>query len=823
MRNWRISGARHLFLDDTNGVGFSPPPTAMNSPSTRPLPDAATQVVHFSITGMACVTCAQRVEKVLNAQAGVAAVVNFAAAKARVEYDAALHSPGSLAACVMRAGFGAQELDGVAGEAMEREEAVRAWWRDFALFVFAAVFTLPLLAQMFFMLGGGHAAHRWLGVDWLVSGGFFDGHGMLPAWLQCLLATPVQFVAGWRFYRGAFKALRGGFANMDVLVALGTSAAWLYGVVAIAIKIARPDAAFALHEHLHFEASATLITLVLLGKLLEAGARRRTSSAIRSLIRLQPASARVEREEGVVEEIAVAELSAGDVFVVRAGESVPVDGVVVSGESSVDESMLTGESLPVVKGSGSPVFAATLNQGGVFRARATGVGSATALARIIRLVEDAQGSRAPVQRFADKVAGVFVPCILGVALLTFAVTWGLKAAGLIGVTAGAFADAFVNAVAVLVVACPCALGLATPAAVMVGVGLGARAGILVRDAAALERARKIKILVLDKTGTLTEGRPAITAIHTAGGVDLARALRLAACLEQGSKHPLADAIVRRAREDGIVADAPVRDFTTVAGGGVRGLLEGRTLLLGSPAFLAAGGISPAEATPPAGLMENGGTLAGLAEDGHLLAWFTATDRLRATSQAAVARLREAGIRTIMLTGDNESAARAIATAAGIEEFAATCLPGDKVARIAHLRKGGALVAMVGDGINDAPALAAADVSFAIGAGSGIAVETADIVLMRDNLDGIPAALSLSRATLRKIHQNLFFAFFYNILGVPLAALGFLNPTVAGVAMAFSSVSVIGNSLLLRRWRPPSPSVHNSMRAKTCAASGFSLP
>jgi Cu+-exporting ATPase len=753
---------------------------------------------------MSCVGCAQRVESILNTQAGVAAVVNFAASKACVEYDPALHSPKSLAARLVRAGFDTKvfpESDDEAEKAKLVEEA-QTKWRELTLFAFAAVLTLPLLTQMFFMLGSDHAGHRWMGAEsWLR--GVFDKHGMLSAWLQCALATPVQFVAGWRFYRGASKALRGGFANMDVLVALGTSAAWFYGVVALTIKTARPELPFALHEQMHFEVSSTLITLVLLGKLLEAGARRKMSSAIRSLAELRPATARVEREGGVVDELPIATLAVGDVFVVQAGESVPVDGVVVSGESYVNESMLTGEASPVAKAAGSSVFAATLNQCGAFRARATSVGTATVLARIMRIVEEAQGSRAPVQRLADRVAGVFVPSILGVATLTFAATWGLKAAGFVSVKTGAFADAFVNAVSVLVVSCPCALGLATPTAIMVGLGLGARAGILVRNAAALERTQKIDVLALDKTGTLTEGRPTITEIRTTTNVDASYALRLAASLEQGSKHLLAEAITRHARENGIAADVPVRNFAAIAGSGVRGSVEGRMLRLGSSAFLVAEGLSYIEATPPDGLMENGNTVAGLAEDAHLLAWFSATDRLRPTSKAAVARLREAGIRVIMLTGDNEVAARAVATATGIGEFTAACLPGDKAAHIACLRENGTVVGMVGDGINDAPALATADVSFAIGAGSAIALETADIVLMRGDLAEVPTALSLSSATLRKIRQNLFFAFVYNILGIPLAALGFLNPTVAGIAMAFSSVSVISNSLLLRCWHPPS--------------------
>ncbi|MDR1498240.1 MAG: heavy metal translocating P-type ATPase [Puniceicoccales bacterium] len=745
------------------------------------------KILILVIKGMTCAACARRIERVLNDLPGVVAAVNFAASKTRVEYDPALATPEIVIARVTRIGFGAKpaaDLD----ENAERHRAAVVQCRETTLFAFAALFTLPLLSQMLFMFGGEHAVHRWFGADAFV-GKIYDHHGMLPIWLQFLLATPVQFVVGWRFYCGSFKALRGGFANMDVLVALGTTAAWLYSTVAFVLH-ATGNAAISLHEHTHFEASATLVTLVLLGKLLEARATRSTSADLRALLRLRPATARVERADGTLAEIPAAELVAGETVVVRAGEAVPVDGLVLEGESSVDESMLTGESVPVAKAVGARVFAATLNQQGAFKARATGVGADTALAKIIRLVEEAQASRAPVQRLADKIASVFVPAVIAIALLTFALTW---------LCGGDFARALVNAVATLVIACPCSLGLATPTAVMVGTGLGARVGILIRNAEILERARQIDTLVIDKTGTLTQARPAVTALVPASGISVAELLRLAASIERGSKHPLADAIERRAREDGVAADAPVRDFVSVPGCGIRATLDGRPLLLGSPVFLATEGV--ASAVPPAALQEQGQTLAGLARDGKLLGWLAAADPVRPAVPAALARLRAQGIRLLMLTGDNHAAAAAVAAQTGITEFAAAQLPADKVGRVARLKAEGATVAVVGDGINDAPALAAADVSFAIGAGSDIALAAADIVLVRDDLNGIPDAISLSRATLRKIRQNLFFAFFYNILGIPLAALGFLNPVAAGVAMAASSLSVVANSLFLRRWKP----------------------
>ncbi|MDE2442425.1 MAG: cadmium-translocating P-type ATPase, partial [Betaproteobacteria bacterium] len=595
----------------------------------------------------------------------------------------------------------------------------------------------------------------------------------LSRWLQLVLATPVQFWIGWRFYEGAYKALRGGGANMDVLVALGTSMAWGFSTV---VTI------FGLPQHVYFEGGAAVITLVLLGKLLEARAKARTSEAIESLIRLQPKTARVERD-GQWVEMAVDALMPGDVFLVRPGESVPVDGEVLEGESSLNEAMLTGESMPIVKRTGDNVYAATANGQGALRCKATGVGEHTLLAGIIRLIGEAQGSKAPVQRLADRISGIFVPTVCAIALLTFAGWWFYSAE---------FAEALVNAVAVLVIACPCALGLATPTAIMVGTGQGARAGILVKNAEALERAERITVLALDKTGTLTCGQPQVTDSDSRS-LAAPEALRLAAALEHNSEHPLARAIVA-AYGDGVMA--AVSKFQAMAGMGVEGVVEGRRLRLGSPAW------SNLQDDPVVlSWQREGKTVVCLCEGEVTLAIFAVADALRPTSQAAVARLRKRGIRVVMLTGDNATTAAAIASQAGIEEFRAGILPGDKAAALAGLRDGGQLVGMVGDGINDAPALAAADVSFAIGAGSDAAIEAADLTLVRSDLLGVGDAIDLSAATLGKIRQNLFFAFIYNVLGIPLAALGLLNPVVAGAAMAMSSVSVVSNSLMLKRWRP----------------------
>ena len=713
----------------------------------------AGRVVEFAVHGMTCAACSARLEKVLNRQPGMEANVNLAAERARVRLLGAADEAAVMAA-VAKAGFSAEPVD---AQTREREKIEKAlvYRREVRRFWISVALTLPLVGQMLLMFAG-------------------HGHGAeLPRWLQLALATPVQFWIGWRFYDGAFKTLRGGGANMDVLVALGTSMAWGFSAVVTV---------FGLAQHVYFEAGAAVITLVLLGKLLEARAKARTSEAIEALIRLQPKVARVERD-GAWIEMPVDALMPGDVFLVRPGENVPVDGEVIDGDSSIDEAMLTGESMPVGKVAGARVFAATANGHGVLRCRATGVGQQTLLAGIIRLVGEAQGSKAPVQRLADRISAVFVPVVCGFALLTFVGWWW---------HAGDLAEALVNAVAVLVIACPCALGLATPTAIMVGTGQGARAGILVRNAEALERAERITVLALDKTGTLTCGHPEVTDV-VPRGTTREEALCLAAALEQNSEHPLARAIVAAA--PGTPA-ATVRDFLNLPGYGIQGEIDGLRLRLGSPGWL---GLDADEDVQR--LQRSGKTVVGLMQGEQVLAVLAIADPLRPTSAGVVARLRERGIRVVMLTGDNAATAAAIAAAAGIDDFRAGILPGDKAAVIASLKADGAVVAMVGDGINDAPALAAADVSFAIGAGSDVAVEAADLTLIRSDLAGVVDAIDLSARTLGKIRQNLFFAFVYNIFGIPLAALGLLNPVAAGAAMAMSSVSVVSNSLLLKRWKP----------------------
>jgi Cu+-exporting ATPase len=729
------------------------------APSGEPAHDAeSAHVVDFAVQGMTCAACAARIEKVLNRLPGVSASVNLATERARVSYRGSL-GPGDIAAAVRKAGYEAYPIADSAGQdkarrqVEDRQERLRFW--------ISAALTAPFLLQMAMMLAPG-------------------GHELLPPWLQLALATPVQFWIGKRFYTGAWHALRSGGANMDVLVALGTSMAYFYSAAVVVLG---------LPLHVYFEASTAIITLVLLGKVLERRARSRTSAAIEEMLQLQPATAHVERSgalvDGPVESVAV-----GDVFVVRPGESVPVDGIVLDGASSVDESLLTGESLPVAKGAGARVYAATLNADGVLRCRATGVGAHTALAGIVRLVEEAQASKAPIQRLADAVSGVFVPVVVVIALVTFALTWWL---------AGTAVMALIHSVAVLVIACPCALGLATPTAIMVGSGAGARAGVLIRNAAALERAGRIDTLVVDKTGTLTAGRPVVTEVLPLGGRSVEDVLRIAAAGERGSEHPLGRAIVQRAGEMRIEA-VPASGFRAIAGRGVEALVEGRRVRVGSPGMIAERGIA-FDASRIAGLEEAAHTVVLVAVEQDVIGTIAIGDALRPTSREALRMLRGLGVEVIMLTGDNVRTAAAVAKDVGITRFEAEVLPRDKAERIERLKREGRTVGMAGDGVNDAPALAAADVSFAIAAGSGVAIEASDVTLMRDDVMSVVDAIRLSRATFAKIRQNLFFAFVYNVLGIPLAAFGLLNPVIAGAAMALSSVSVVSNSLLLKRWKP----------------------
>ncbi len=718
--------------------------------------DVAPQTAELAIEGMTCAACVARIEKVLNQLPGVSATVNLATETARMNYTPGLVAVESLIAAVERAGYRAS-LRSEAGHAAEKARRAERYRHERRLFWISAALSLPLLLQMLWMAAsGGHVEP-------------------LPRWLQMLLATPVQFWIGRRFYLGAYHALRGGSANMDVLVALGTSMAWGYSS---AVTLLGLD-----HQHVYFEAGAVVITLVLLGKVLEARAKGKTSAAIESLIALAPNTARVEKD-GVTQEVDIARLAPGDTVIVRPGERLPVDGEVVAGSSSVDEALLTGEPIPVEKQPGSRVYAGTQNQNGMLKLTATGVGSHTQLAEIVRLVEAAQGSKAPIQRLADRIAGIFVPVVVGIAVLTFLAWWFVT---------GDASQALIPAVAVLVIACPCALGLATPTAVMVATGRGAQFGILPRSAAALENAGRLEVLVLDKTGTLTVGKPVVRAVEPAPGVSARELLHVAASLEAASEHPLAHAVLDYARAIG-VKPSTVSGFSAEPGRGIHARLDEREAWLGSPDFVRT------SAGVDCGLAATGTPIA-VAFGGQLLGRLVVDDALRLDAPQVIARLKALGLEVIMATGDQPGAAEVIAKACGIANWRAQLSPSDKEALIRALKAQGKRVGMAGDGINDAPALAAADVSFALGSGSDIAMETADITLMRDELAALPDAIELSRQGLRKIRQNLFFAFIYNVLGIPLAAFGMLNPVIAGAAMAMSSVSVVTNALLLKRWRP----------------------
>ncbi len=713
----------------------------------------------LDVGGMSCASCVGRVEKALCAVPGVrAASVNLATERATVQADGKPVPAEQLIAAVEKAGFSAAPVERVRPPVAAR--GLPETWE----IAIAAALTLPLLAPMLLQALGIHV--------------------MAPAWLQFLLATPVQFWLGARFYRAAWSALRARSGNMDLLVALGTSAA--YGL-SLYMWLGEGGA------HLYFEAAAVVITLVRLGKWLETRAKRQTTQAIRALQALRPDTARI-RQGGAERTVAIASLKVGDEVVIRPGERIAMDGVVLEGASHADESMLTGESLPISKLMGDKIMGGSVNGEGVLVASARAIGAETVLARIIRAVEDAQAAKAPIQRLVDRVSAVFVPAIVVIAIVTFSLWWWLG---------GDWHAALLHAVAVLVIACPCALGLATPTAIMAGTGVAARHGILIKDAEALELLHGVQVIAFDKTGTLTAGKPRLTACTAASGTD-EQLLALAAAVQQGSEHPLARAVGDAARPAGSVLRS-ANGTTAVAGLGVRAEVDGVALALGNSRMMAQYGIDLTPLAAQARAHESTGAtvswLAHIAPDARLLGLLAFADTIKPESANALQRLRAAGVRTVMLTGDNEGAARHIASMLGIDEIHAQLMPEAKAAIIAGLRAQGLRVAMVGDGINDAPALAAADIGIAMGGGTDVAMHTAGVTLMRGDPRLLVDAIDISRRTYSKIRQNLFWAFIFNVVGVPLAAWGLLNPMLAGAAMAFSSVTVVSNALLLGRWSP----------------------
>ncbi len=720
----------------------------------------------LALTGMTCASCALRIEKALSAVPGVArAEVNLASERATVEGIAGALRAVDLIAAVRRAGYEAQLLTGdierdreiAAGEA--RRMKIES--RRLAL---AVVLSVPLLAPMAGL--------------------------MLPGWMQLALATPVQFLIGARFYVAAWKALRTRVGNMDLLVALGTSAAYFYSVYLLLGRAAE--------SHLYFDSAAVVIALVTVGKWLEARAKRSTTAQVKALMSRRVERARVERG-GEEIDVSANAVAVGDVVVVRPGERLPVDGTVIGGHSEVDESLLTGESLPVAKAPGDRVTGGSINSGGLLRIEATAIGEQSTLSRIIALVEGAQAKKAPVQRLVDRVAGVFVPVVVAISVAAFLGWW---------LIAGSFTGGLIAAVSVLVIACPCALGLATPTALMVGTGVAAKAGILIRDAEALERAHRLDTIVLDKTGTVTEGKPAVTEV-VPNGISEHDLLALAAAAQAGSEHPLARAVLARARALGADGETPARpaleEFQSHAGTGLTARVGGRRLAIGNRRLMQQHGVRFEDGEPRAERLEAQGRtvmwIAALDPQPTWLGLIAVADRVKPEAAAAVRHLDEIGIETVLLTGDNERTAAAVAAQLGIRRVLAGVLPEEKAAEIERLQAAGRRVGMVGDGINDAPALAAADVGIAMGTGADVAMQSAGVTLMRGDPRLLGDAIAVSRATYRRIRQGLFWAFVYNVVGLPAAALGLLSPMIAGAAMALSSVSVVSNALLLRRWRP----------------------
>lgn len=722
----------------------------------------------LDVFGMTCAACSTRIEKVLNKMDGmVSATVNLATESASVEFNSAVLSVDKIISKIQDLGYDAKEKVQREAKAQQKEEEINAKKRKLLISI---LLSLPLLYTMI-----GHS-------PW--DTGLPMPHLLVNPWFQLLLATPVQFWIGGQFYVGAYKSLKNKSANMDVLVALGTSAAYFYSLAEAIKTIGNPD----YMPHLYFETSAVLITLILVGKLFEALAKGRTTEAISKLLSLQAKEATVIRD-GEEIKIPIEEVRVNDTILVKPGEKIPVDGKVVSGQSAVDEAMITGESIPVEKSAGDSLIGATINKNGTLKMTATKVGKDTALAGIIKVVEDAQGSKAPIQRVADQISGIFVPIVVAIAIVTFLVWYFF-------ITPGDFASALETAIAVLVIACPCALGLATPTSIMVGTGKGAENGILFKGGEHLEATHKINAIVLDKTGTITKGKPSVTDLEVFG--DEEKVLKYLVSAEKASEHPLADAIVEYGNAKNIEV-LPMDEFSAIPGHGIAATINGDKVFVGTRKLMGSEDIEFALYEDRLERLETEGKTAMMISINNKVSGIVAVaDTVKETAKTAIQELKSMGIEVYMLTGDNNRTAKAIAAQVGVENVIAEVLPEEKANHVKELQLKGKKVAMVGDGINDAPALALADIGIAIGTGTDVAIEAADVTILGGELTLIPKAISLSKKTMKNIRQNLFWALAYNSAGIPIAALGLLAPWLAGAAMAFSSVSVVTNSLRLKR-------------------------
>ncbi|MBE1554824.1 heavy metal translocating P-type ATPase [Sporosarcina limicola] len=727
--------------------------------------------VNFDISGMTCAACATKIEKRISKMDGVSsASVNFALETIAVEYDGKQVETIDMITVVKKMGYELIPKQDSKDKMDHKEQEIKKQKRKF---IFSLILTIPLIWTM--------VAH----FEFLSF--IYMPHILMNPWVQLAFATPVQFIVGAQFYRGAFNSLRTKSANMDVLVALGTSAAYFYSLY---LSIEWMNAGGVGSPELYFEASAVIITLIVLGKLFEVRAKGKTSQAIQKLLGLQAKTARVLRA-GVELELPIEQVIAGDTIIVKPGEKIPVDGEIIEGRSAIDESMITGESIPVDKVAGDKVIGATINKNGSLQIKATKVGKDTALAQIVKVVEEAQGSKAEIQRLADRISGIFVPVVVVIAVTTFLIWFFI-------VTPGDFRSALIPTISILVIACPCALGLATPTSIMAGSGRAAEMGLLFKGGEHLENTRSIDTVVLDKTGTVTKGQPALTDITVTAGFTEDEVLQLVATAENQSEHPLAQAIVLGAKEKALTL-LEVTDFEALPGYGIRAIVSGREVLVGTRKLMNDYKIAILDSNAAMEKLESEGKTAMLIAVDHNLAGVVAVaDTVKETSKEAIARMQALGLEVIMLTGDNQRTAEAIARQVGLSTVIAEVLPEQKSEEIKKLQDQGKKVAMVGDGINDAPALAMANIGMAVGTGSDIAIEAADITLMRGNLNSVADAIIMSRKTMRNIKQNLFFAFFYNTIGIPIAAIGLLAPWVAGAAMAFSSVSVVLNALRLQK-------------------------